>query len=108
MSATIPLLKIDGLARPFTGDLKATVFPRILNKTVHDFLISKGLPTLSAADSADPDAARNWIKALPASYLDPARGLTSSPMQFCRDIFVHFKNVYISSFPALHACSFSV
>jgi len=91
--ATVPLLKVDGLARSFMGDLKSTVSPRILNKTVRDYLTAKGLPTLSVAGAADPDIVRNWIKAFPASYTDAARGFTASTMQFCRDIFSHFKDM---------------
>jgi len=65
MSANIPLLKISGLAPPFSGDVRSLVHPRIKGSTVRSHLVSKGLPVLAPADSADPDLVRNWIKALP-------------------------------------------
>ena len=93
MASTISLLRLDGLARSYMGDLRATVSPRIVNKTVRDFLSAKALPALSAEAATDPDSVRNWTKAIPAAHLDPARGFTASIMHFGRDIFGHFKDV---------------
>ena len=93
MSANIPLLKIAGLAPPFSGDVRSLVSPRIQNSTVRDYLVSKGLPVLAPADSADPDLVRNWIKALPSSYLDASRGFTSSAMVFSVDVFAAYENM---------------
>ena len=93
MSANIPLLKIAGLAPPFSGDVRSLVRPRITNRTVRAYLVSKGLPVLAPADSADPDLVRNWIKALPSCYLDASRGFTSSAMVFGVDVFAAYKNM---------------
>ena len=93
MSANIPLLKISGLAPPFSGDVRSLVHPRIKGSTVRSYLISKGLPVLAPVDSADPDLVRNWIKALPSGYLDASRGFTSSAMVFSVDVFAAYRNM---------------
>ena len=97
MSSDIPLLRISGLAPPFSGDVKGLVLPRIKNKTVRSFLIAKGLPTLGPSDSSDPDLVRNFLKALPSVYTDAARGFTSSTMVFVADVFKGFKDMHPSA-----------